>query len=309
MSTGVAEGISGGPPIADIPAIEPIGNIRGRWPRIIAAVVTIAMFVGLGRQLFGSGLAGLGQRLPGDPLFYVAILLIYMVPQGFDFLIFRRLWGLPVSGLVALTKKRIANDTVVGYSGDAYFYAWARTHAPMVRAPFGAVKDVAILSGIAGNLVTLAALAVALPFAWRLLTADQFRLLAWSSAAIMAVVLPFALFARRVFSLSAGWLRIILGVHCARIITGATMTALVWHLGAPQVTLGAWLVLAAARMLVSRLPLVPSNDLLFANFAILIIGQNNPVASLIAVTVALTLVLHVAVFSVFTAAGQFGKRR
>ena len=40
----------------------------------------------------------------------------------------------------------------------------------------------------------------------------------------------------------------------------------------PSVAIGMWLFLSAGRMLVSRLPLLPNKDLLFANFAILLIG-------------------------------------
>ena len=98
-----------------------------------------------------------------------------MSPPTFDWLIFRRLWGLPAAGLAALIKKRVANEVVVGYSGEAYFYVWARARLKMVAAPFGAVKDVTILSAIAGNAITLAMLAVALPIARGLLTARTVR--------------------------------------------------------------------------------------------------------------------------------------
>ena len=59
-----------------------------------------------------------------------------------------------LSGLIALHKKRISNEVLLGYSGEAYFYAWARQRSQMVAAPFGAVKDVSILSAIAGNAIT-----------------------------------------------------------------------------------------------------------------------------------------------------------
>jgi hypothetical protein len=61
----------------------------------------------------------------------------------------------------------------------------------------------------------------------------------------------------------------------------------------PSVSMGMWLFLVAARLLVSRLPLVPNKDLLFANFAILVIGQDATLSNLIAFSAASTLLLHV----------------
>ncbi|WP_216075134.1 hypothetical protein, partial [Acinetobacter baumannii] len=81
--------------------------------------------------------------------------LYYVGPPTFDYVIFKRLWHIPLAGLVALHKKRISNEVLFGYSGEAYFYAWARQRTQMVAAPFGAVKDVMILSAIAGNAITL----------------------------------------------------------------------------------------------------------------------------------------------------------
>ena len=67
----------------------------------------------------------------------------------------------------------------------------------------------------------------------------------------------------------------------------------------PGVPVGMWLFLAAGRLLVSRLPLVPNKDLLFANAAILLIGQDQALSELIAFTAALTLVVHVALIILF----------
>ena len=59
------------------------------------------------------------------------------------------------------------------------------------------------------------------------------------------------------------------------------------------------LLLSAGRLLASRLPLVPNKDLLFANFAIIFIGQSEAVGDLIAFGAALTLLVHVVLFSAF----------
>lgn len=289
--------------VPDIAGLEPMETLKRRWPMVIGAIITIAMIAGLGRELFGSGLAGLSRAVPHNPLFYVAFALLYIGPPLGDYIIFRRLWGIPLSGLSALLKKRIANDVVLGYSGEAYFYAWARQRSQMVAAPFGAVKDVSILSAIAGNAITLAMVAVALPFCIGLLTPLQLKTLATSVAVTFAMSLPFLIFSKRVFSLPRRTLWWIFMVHCVRLVSGSIFIAFAWHYALPAVSIGMWLVLAAARLLVSRLPLVPNKDLLFANFAILLIGQDAALSELMAMTAALVLLVHVALIGSFSLHG------
>jgi hypothetical protein len=89
------------------------------------------------------------------------------------------------------------------------------------------------------------------------------------------------------------------------------LLALMWHFALPAVPLGLWLLLAATRLLVSRLPLVPNKDLLFANLAIVLIGQGDAVSRLVAFTAALTLLVHVALLAamgLYALAARLGGR-
>lgn len=287
------------PPSPDIAGLQPLKTIRSRWPAIIGALVTLAMLAGLAHELLNAGLAGLERATPRDPWFYVAFAALYLVPPLADYWIFRRLWGIPLAGLVALIKKRIANDVVMGYSGEAYFYAWARQRAQLVAAPFGAVKDVSILSAIAGNAVTLAMIAIALPVGRNLIPPDLVRYVYGSLAVIFGTSLPFLVFSRKVFSLPRSELWMVFGIHCARLILGGLFLALAWALAMPSVAIGTWLFLSAGRMLFSRLPLLPNKDLLFANFAILMIGEDQALSELIAFTAAAVLLVHAVLIAGF----------
>lgn len=306
MSTRAAEPLA--PLTPDLAGLEPLRTIKSRWPIVIGALLTIAMVAGLGRELFGSGLAGLTRAVPSSPWFYVAFALLYASPPTGDFIIFRRLWNIPAAGWAALVKKRIANEVVFGYSGEAYFYAWARQRAQMVAAPFGAVKDVSILSAIAGNAITLAMIALALPLGIGLLTPGQLETLAGSAAIVFAMSLPFLIFSKRVFSLDRPTLWWIFMVHCVRLTAGSVLIAVAWHFALPTVSIGMWLFLAAGRLLVSRLPLVPNKDLLFANFAIILIGQDQALSELVAFTAAITLLVHVILIGTFSVYSVLGKK-
>ena len=293
-----------------LPTAEPMANASrtdplikrdppSRWSIIAGALVTAAMLLGIARALFGGGLAGLNGAIPRDPMFYLTSIALYLaVPLG-DYVIFRRLWQIPPDGLVALVKKQIANDIVLGYAGEAYFYAWARSRARMVAAPFGAVKDVSILSAIAGNAATLLLVLLALPFAYGQLPPAMARSVGISVLAVIAASLPFFIFSRRVFSLPRSTLWWIFNVHSVRLLVAALMIGLVWHFGRPDVPIGSLMLLSAGRMLVGRLPLVPNKDLLFANFTILFVGHSAGLSNLVAVTAAFTLLIHLVLIVAF----------
>lgn len=299
MTTSALAGSAAQQGVAELTGPEPIAKIKRRWPTWLGAALSVLMVVGVGNELLDNGLTGLWRAAPTNVTFYIIFLLCYLAPPAFDFAIFRRLWGIPWSGMIALHKKRIANDVVLGYSGEAYFYTWARQRTQMVAAPFGAVKDVSILSAIAGNATTLALMAIALPLVVDLLTPAQYKTGLISFGVIIAMSVPFLIFSKRVFSLPRRVLWWVFGVHTLRIITASVMLALVWHFAMPDVSILMWLVLSAARMLVSRLPLVPNKDLLFANFAIIMIGQGEALSELMALVAAATLLMHAVLIAGF----------
>lgn len=295
--------------LPDVAALQPTETLRRRWPTILGGVLSLAMIVMLGRELLDAGLAGLSRATPDSPWFYVFFFLLYMTAPTGDFIIFRRLWGIPWAGFTALHKKRIANDVVLGYSGEAYFYAWARARAKLVAAPFGAVKDVSLLSAIAGNAATMLLCALALPVGYQLMPPAILNAVAGSAGITLAISLALILFSSRVFSLPRRELWWIFSIHCARIALSSILLGTAWHFAMPDVPLWMWLFLSAARLLVSRLPLIPNKDLLFASFAILLIGQDQALSEMIAFVSALTLAVHVVLMIGFAvAAGWKGMK-
>ncbi|WP_204310496.1 hypothetical protein, partial [Stenotrophomonas maltophilia] len=69
-------------------------------------------------------------------------------------------------------------------------------------------------------------------------------------------------------------------VHCARIVTGSLLVSIAWHLAMPNVSIGVWLMMAAGRLLVWRLPLVPSKEAAFAAITGVVIGQGSAMSEL-----------------------------
>jgi hypothetical protein len=308
MTVGAASGIAAEIQPMNLSGLEPLDQMRRRWPMLLSVALSALLMGGLLYQLFNAGLQGLEVTLPRNPIFYLVFALSYFVLPVGDYVIFRRLWALPFAGLVPLLKKRIANEVVLGYSGEAYFYAWARERLKIVAAPFAAIKDVSIISAIAGNLVTLLMLALAAPIAKELLPQHLVTPVLGSAAIMVGTSLIILLFRTRLFSLPGVDLRWVGLMHFIRLAISTLLVALCWHLALPEVALGFWLILATAKLTVSRLPLVPNKDLLFANLAVLMVGQDGRLANLMALTAALTLLIHVGMTAALTATSVMERR-
>ncbi len=273
-------------------ALEPLKSATRRWPLYLSGIISLLLLFGLGRELLSGGFNGLQEGLPTNPLFYVVFLLVYFTGPVVDYAIFRRLWGLPVSGIVPLLRKTVANEVLLGYSGEAYFYAWARSKLDMIAAPFAAIKDVSILSAVVGNVFTLILLGAASPFAFEMLPAELVKPVIWSAVIVISISMGILFFRGRIFSLERSELRWVFFAHIVRTLLYTGLLALCWHLALLEVPLAIWMLLVTSRALVSRLPLIPNKDIVFANLALLLVGRDNAVAHLVAITVALTLVCH-----------------
>lgn len=293
---------------ADLAGLEPMETLKRRWPMVVGGIITAVMIVVLGKQLLDTGLTGLSRALPRNPFFYLFFTAYYFSPVIGDYVIFHRLWKIPAAGFAALIRKRVASD-MIGYSGEAYFYTWARQRSTMIAAPFGAVKDVSILSAIAGSAVTLAVLVVALPFVMGSLDDAKLRIVGWSAVVIFAMSLPFLIFSKRVFSLDRRTLWFIFAVHCARVLGGAVLVAITWHFGLASISLATLLLLSALRMLVSRLPMVPNKDLFFATIAGMSAGEHAALTQMLAIVAAMILVVHAALIIALALAGLFTRER
>ncbi len=284
------------PPVAaPLPAITLTPQDRARRPggkTILSLVLSLAVIAAVLHELRNLEWRAVLAMIPASPLFWLAFAASYLVNPAADWLIFRKLWAIPAGGFGALVRKKIYNELLLGYLGEAYFYAWARRRVGLAAAPFGAVKDVAILSAMTGNAVTIVLVAVMFP----LLGARQLGLdgamLTWSLALILAISAAAMVLRRRVFSLERRELGLICRIHLTRIVTSNLLNAVLWHLALPGVALGWWLYMATLRQLVSRLPLVPNKDLLFAGIAVLGLGHEHDIGTLMALMAGLILTTH-----------------
>jgi hypothetical protein len=164
----------------------------------------------------------------------------------------------PVEGLFPLIKKMIGNQLLLSYVGEVYFYDWARRHVKMEGSPFGAVKDVAILSAIAGYAMTLIMLVVAWPYVARYGFGIHGGMLVGSIGIMLATGLAITVFRNRLLSLPRADLFYVFMVHMARLTVNTVLTGVLWSLMLPGVPLSSWLILSTGRLLITRLPRFPT---------------------------------------------------
>lgn len=279
----------------------PLDAGSGGWRRWIAPVLSTAVLVAALLRLRRLDFHAL-PHLPTTPFFWLVFVAGYLVLPASEMLIYRRLWRLPLAGFAALLAKRISNEVLLGYSGEVYFYGWARRHAKIAAAPFGAIKDVSMLSAAVGNAFTLLLLILTWPLLRALNLGLDGEMLAAPGAVIALLSLATLWFRRTLFSLPRRELRFIALVHAARVSASLILTALLWCIALPAAPLVWWLLLSTMRLLISRLPFVANKDILFAGVVAFAIGREGDIAALIAMLAALTLAVNVALGAVLALA-------
>jgi len=265
------------------------------WKRWLSAGISLALLIAIIVKLQGLGLAGIRHIAPRSPIFWACLASYYLALPVSEWIIFRRLWNLPLSGFGALLRKLVSNEVLLGYSGELSFYAWARRHGALTAAPFGAIKDVSITSALAGNIATLVMMILAWPFLAdfpAIVGQDNFLL---SIGLILTLSLVPVLLGRKIFSLPRRDILCVLGIHLARLATTTTLLGLMWHSALPGVAMTWWIVLAALHLLVTRLPFVSNKDLVFANIALLVVGDHSDVGTLLALIATTILLAHLSI--------------
>lgn len=277
-----------------------------KWigPAISLLILAVVLY-----QFRHMDVAALRRMMPVSLAFWLAFALYYTAGPLSEWVIFRRLWAIPAEGFVALLRKLVSNEILLGYLGEVYFYAWARRHAQITAAPFGAIKDVTILSALAGNVVTLVMVAFAAPLFLSLHVGTDNGAFLGSILFVLATSGVAMLMRNRLFTLPRDELWFVASIHLLRILATTVLAAMMWHLLLPAVDLGWWLLLGTLRQLVSRLPFLPNKDLVFAGLAVFLVGRDTDIVTAMALMASLILVAHLIVGAALGASELFRGER
>jgi len=245
--------------------------------RVARAVFICALIVYLGYSLTQLGWARVWQSLPTGALFYVLLVVSYFLQPACELFVYRYLWRAdrPL-GLSVFMRKRVLSNTVFSYSGEAYFFLWARRHlAVPEKLLLHSIKDSNILSGMAGLLVLFALLAgIAMSGEWRLPAISQnYGWLYWIAACIPLFLCLGFIFARRKVTVLGGrQILFVFAIHLTRNLIAQVFQVTLWSLAVPSVPLAGWLNFLAARLLLSQAMFLPSGNLFLLTAGIGISG-------------------------------------
>src|SRR5699024_561699 len=90
-------------------------------------LINIGVFVWLIFQLSEIGWLNVWQAFLESALFYLCYLYLFILLSVFSILIFRITWKFAALKFIPIfLVKRVYNKDVLGYSGEVYFFSWAK---------------------------------------------------------------------------------------------------------------------------------------------------------------------------------------
>jgi hypothetical protein len=296
-------------------------KLNGRWAKqaihLLRWTVPILLLAYLGYCLTRLGWAQVWKARPGGLLFYAVVVLQFYIQPVADLIIYRNLLGVGRAlSLLVLLRKRYVN-TLLDYSGEVYFFFWAKKNLESKKGILvHAVKDTNVLSASAGLvMVWLALLAVVAVGSVKLpaVVHEDLWTFLWLGSLPLVLVLALFVGGRRVTALSRRAILATFAIQIARgIIQLAAEFAAWWFSGAlPSVALCIQFVVL--RVVVTRLPLVPSKDLVFVGVGIAAAGlldvSTPKVAAVLVLMTAVALIQNLALVGLPWLFEQFQIRR
>lgn len=213
-------------------------------------------------------------NLPASPLFYLFFVLRYFALPLSEIPCYEMVWHRPLwRYFTAFVRKRVYNFAVMGYSGEAFFTIWARRRLQVSdRDILIGIKDNNLLSALVSNLATVI-LIVILALTGGLkpgLDALPGSTVLFSLAFLSAFSLSIAVlvFRNKLIELAPGVMPRLMGIHAARMGLIMVLHAAMYSAALPGAAISAWFMFIALQLVLSRIPFVPNQDLVFLTAAL-----------------------------------------
>lgn len=280
-----------------------------RIAKIIRAFFLIAIISALVYQLSQIGWSALWEALPRTPLFYLIFFILYFTLPITEQYIYRlsldfSFW----EGFKVFTKKKVLNQEFIGYSGEVYFYIWAKRHLnENSKRILSIVKDNTILSALASTLTALILLAIFIGvininiFDSRFLDTKTTII---GGGLLMIIIFLILRFRKSILSVDRATAWKMFAIHELRILWVYTLEVVQWMIVIPMVPLFIWFTFLSIKIITSRIPLLPNRDLLFISASLEIskyvdIGE-AAIAGILLTSNILTKVLNLLFFTTFS---------
>lgn len=196
----------------------------------------------------------------------------------------------------------------MGYAGEVYFFSWVHEVTQIGRKRIlETIRDTNIISSIASTSVALVLVGV---FAVRgeinirdLIGENSGYVVA--SIVLLIVLIPIVFkFRRYVFSMQRKLALQILAIMTIRLIIGQIVQIAQWAVVLPDVAISAWFTLAAIGIVISRIPLISNQNLVFLGAGMTLADQIGlpaiEIAAMLLATTVLDKIVNAIVFAVTT---------
>lgn len=283
---------------------SPTGKRVLKWAQ---RFINVAVMVWLVYELTNIGWLKVWQSLPTQPLFYVLFLFLFFQLPLFEVLIYRLTWKFDAWKSVPIfLMKRVYNKDVLGYSGEVYFYLWARKTIEELsdREIFKTIKDNNIISSIASTLVSILLLSI-------FFFTDQIKIVDWLTqqnqaylwGGVLLIVVIFILlirFRHFVISMPLKTAYSIFGIQMFRLLIGQAFNVAMYVIVMPETPYYVWFTLLSVEIILTRIPFLPNRDLIYVAMSIGIAeGMAVSTSGIAAITLARSVLNKVFNFSAF----------
>ena len=214
------------------------------------------------------------EALPSSPWFYGFFILRFLMLPISEIAIYEIVWNKPlVRHFFVFIRKRVYNFAVMGYSGEVFLTQWARRRLALSdKKILVGVKDNNLLSAFASNAATVL-LVIGLALTGGLQAgleafpgAGWLFALAFLSAGTLSVAVM--VFREKLIALPAGVLPRLLGVHGARQCLIIILHVAMYASALPGAPLMAWMTFIALQLVLSRVPFLPNQDIVYLGAAL-----------------------------------------
>ena len=236
---------------------------------LFAAIVAYLLF-----RLSQVGWADVFTSLPTTPWFYLFFTLRFLALPVSEIAIYELVWSKPLlRHFTVFVRKRVYNFAVMGYSGEAFLTIWARRQLALSdKKILIGVKDNNLLSAFASNTATVILVSILAATGGLQAGLEAFPGAGWLfalgflSASILSVLV--FIFREKLLALPKGVLPKLLGVHGSRQFLLIALHAAMYASALPGAPLIAWLTFIAMQLVLSRVPFLPNQDIVFLGAAL-----------------------------------------
>ncbi|MCW9707364.1 hypothetical protein [Fodinibius salsisoli] len=248
----------------------------------------------LAYKLYDIGLANVVDSLPLNPLFYGLFFLIYFSLPVAEIFIYGVKWNFRgFRAFLVFVQKKVLNTDVLGYSGEFYLFYWARDKlkVPTVEA-MKFIKDNNILSSISSTFISVVLLIFFLTQGYinpeDYIPQIENRLTyLWIFIGIVVVGILIYQFRNYILSISLKDASKIAGIYTGRLILTNLIQIIQYKIAEPTVPWAVWFSLMAVQIMSTRIPFLPSRDVLYVSVAIeMSVALNVPETQLVGVLTA-----------------------